>query len=180
MAYLFLEQWQLMDSFRQTHCFEASSMQEYDSSAYRCTCKSGYSGASCNTASSPAKAPTTAPTANSSATPSGTYSCPVACDHGQCVEEFGSYVCACSPGYSGLSCTTASTPAGAPAPNGTCTWCQHGTCKPIANSQNEHYCECQTGYSNWDCATVSGRKLSLLARSDMASVALCPRASLTC
>ena len=129
------------------------SLQEYDSSAYKCACKSGYTGASCNAATASAKAPTTV---NGSATPSGTYSCPVACEHGQCVEEFGSYTCACSTGYSGNACSIASTPAGAPAPNGTCTWCKHGTCKPIANSQNEYFCDCQTGYSNWDCGTVSG------------------------
>ena len=130
-------------------------MQEYDSSAYRCSCSSGYSGASCSIATAPSAAASTP--ANSSATPSGTYTCPIACEHGQCVDKLGSYSCVCSTGYWGASCSQASTTADAPAPNGTCTWCKHGTCKLLANSQNEYYCDCQTGYSSWDCGSATGR-----------------------
>lgn len=144
---------------------ESSSAQEYDSPGYKCVCSSGFSGSSCNKqATSPAQAPTAA---NTTTTPSGTYTCPVACEHGQCVEQFGVYSCACSTGYSGASCSAASTPANAPAPSGTCTWCKHGACKAIANSQNEYYCDCQTGYSDWDCGTVSGVRLIPAARLGM-------------
>lgn len=129
-----------------------SHVQEYNSQAYYCSCNSGYSGVSCSTKI----AAVTSPTSSSS----GTYTCPVPCNHGECLQHYNTeaYYCQCSSGYSGVSCSSPlSSAGGSPTSSSTCcASCKYDNCKLIDNSKNVCYCDCRSGYFGCDCSSLTG------------------------
>ena len=88
--------------------------------------------------------------------------CPVACQNGDCTQQFNSnqYYCKCKSGFSGSSCDSQSA-ASAPTSFNTSSVnqncpvaCVSGKCTQQFNS-NQYYCQCNSGFTGSACDSAS-------------------------